>query len=70
MCFLARMSLKEKPAITHTVVLNVNPSIMDRHDKGRNVKQLILRHLVSNMKKNTVNQSFNIKSIHTFCIPS
>lgn len=66
MCFLARMSLKEKPAITHTVVLNVNPSIMDRHDKGRNVKQLILRHLVSN----TVNQSFNIKSIHTFCIPS
>lgn len=55
---------------SHTVVLNVNPSIMDRHDKGRNVKQLILRHLVSNMKKNTVNQSFNIKSIHTFCIPS
>lgn len=51
---------------SHTVVLNVNPSIMDRHDKGRNVKQLILRHLVSN----TVNQSFNIKSIHTFCIPS
>lgn len=38
---------------SHTVVLNVNPSIMDRHDKGRNVKQLILRHLVSN----TVNQS-------------